>query len=421
MDTTHATHRSTDRRTRGFGHGAGFWVAATTFFVVMAYSTAPTPLWGLLQHRDGFSTFAITVAFAAYAVGVVISLFLVGHLGDSVGRRPLVLGGIAVEVVSAVVFLAWPALSGLVVARVLSGLGVGMLTATITAHIMELHLRHRPGSPPTRGQIVSGAANLGGFGAGALVSGALATWAPAPTVTPFAVFLVLMVLAFVAVALVPETASPQQVRAPYRPQRIRVPARARGVFLLAAGTTFAAFAVLGLFTSLVPVVVAGQLHITSPVVSGSVVFVTFTAGAVAQILLRAMPPRRKTGVGAALLTTGIALVTVVVVTSGGLPLFFVGGLVSGAGAGLLFTAALVTAGGLAAPEHRGEVLAGIFLVGYVGLTVPVVGIGVATLTVSLTTALMGFAVVVIAAALLTAVPLVVSLGRPADPDPQEER
>ncbi|PYY33671.1 MULTISPECIES: MFS transporter [unclassified Curtobacterium] len=413
MDIRNGASQPAAPRGRGFGHGAGFWIAAATFFVVMAYSTAPTPLWGLLQQRDGFSTFAITIAFAAYAVGVVISLFLVGHLGDTVGRRPLVGAGVVVELVSAVVFLVWPALSGLIVARVLSGLGVGMLTATITAHIMELHRRHRPGSTPARGQIVSGAANLGGFGAGALVSGVLAQWAPAPTVTPFAVFLVLMVLALVGITLVPETASSQEVRAPYRPQRIRVPADARGVFLLAGGITFAAFAVLGLFTSLVPVVVAGQLHITSPAASGSVVFVTFTAGAVAQILLRAIPPRRKIGIGAGLLAVGIALVTVVVVTSGGLASFFVGGIVSGAGAGLLFTAALATAGGLAAPEHRGEVLAGIFLVGYIGLTVPVVGIGVATLMVSLTTALTGFAVVIIAAALLTAVPLVVATGRRA--------
>jgi MFS family permease len=399
--------------TSGIGHGAGFWVAAAALFIAVAFSTAPTPLWGALQRRDHFSTFTITIAFAVYAVGVIISLFFIGHLGDKIGRRPLVVAGIAVEVVAAVLFLSWPALPGLIVARILSGLGVGMLTATITAHIMELHRRARPGSAPTRGQIVSGAANLGGLGAGALMSGVLAQWAPAPTVTPFAVFLGLMVLALVGVILIPETATPQSTRTPYRPQRIRVPSGTRKIFFLASGTAFAAFGVLGLFTSLVPIVVAGQLRIDSTAITGSVVFVTFAAGAVAQMLLRVMPPRRKVGMGASLLIAGIAVITMVVVGSGGLPWFFTGGIISGAGAGLLFTAALGIAGGLATAENRGEVLAGIFLASYVGLTVPVLGIGLATLAVSLTAALTGFAVIIIVIALSTSIALVTALGRPS--------
>lgn len=411
MTTTTPAHNSVRRG--GLSAGSGFWVTVVTFFIVTAYSTAPTPLWGALQHRDDFSTFAITIAFAAYAVGVVISLFLVGHLGDTIGRRPLVIGGFAIEIVSAVVFLVWPALSGLIVARVLSGLGMGMLTATITAHILELHFKARPGATPVRGQMVSGVANLGGLGAGALISGALAQWAPAPTVTPFVVFLVLMVLSLVAVALVPETANVAQVRTPYRPQRIQVPAHARTTFFLAGGIAFAAFAVLGLFTSLVPNVVAGQLHVTSTAVAGAVVFVTFAAGAVAPILFRMLSPRSKIGIGSILLVAGIALLTLVVVVSGGLALFFVGGIVSGLGAGLVFTAALAIAAGLAAPENRGEVLAGIFLASYLGLAVPVVGIGVATQSVTITAALTGFAVVIISIALLTSIPLVITLRRHA--------
>ena len=52
-----------------------------------------------------------------------------------------------------------------------------------------------------------------------------------------------------------------------------------------------------------------------------------------------------------------------------------------------------------------------FLIGYLGLTLPVVGIGVATLSVALTTALAGFAVVIIAIALATAIPLAGALRR----------
>lgn len=152
---------------------------------------------------------------------------------------------------------------------------------------------------------------------------------------------------------------------------------------------------------------------TSTAVAGAVVFVTFAAGAVAPILFRMLSPRSKIGIGSILLVAGIALLTLVVVVSGGLALFFVGGIVSGLGAGLVFTAALAIAAGLAAPENRGEVLAGIFLASYLGLAVPVVGIGVATQSVTITAALTGFAVVIISIALLTSIPLVITLRRHA--------
>src|SRR5690242_16592479 len=85
-----------------------FWVLAVIFAVAMAFSTVPTPLYAAYQRRDGFSTFMITVIFAAYSVGVIGSLFLAGHLSDWWGRRRLLLAALATEAVAAVLFLLWP-------------------------------------------------------------------------------------------------------------------------------------------------------------------------------------------------------------------------------------------------------------------------------------------------------------------------
>src|SRR4051794_41625545 len=68
-------------------HGAGLWAVVFAFVAVMAFSTVPTPLYTLYPARDGFSTFVITVIFAAYAVGVIVALFFAGHVSDWVGRR----------------------------------------------------------------------------------------------------------------------------------------------------------------------------------------------------------------------------------------------------------------------------------------------------------------------------------------------
>jgi hypothetical protein len=240
----------------------------------------------------------------------------------------------------------------------------------------------------------------------------LARWITAPLVTPFVVFLVLLVLAFIGIALVPETAQVPKVRPAYRPQRVRVPQDARGRFFLAGGVAFAAFSLLGLFTSLAPVFVAGQLNITSRATAGVVVFIMFATAALSQIAVRPLSMRAQVALGAALLVAGLGLLAVVITAEGNLGLFILGGIVSGAGAGTLFKAALAVAGSLTSAATRGEVLAGIFLFGYVGLTIPVVGIGVATLSVSLVTAFIGFAVVITALVLLTAVPLLAALRRP---------
>lgn len=160
----------------------------------------------------------------------------------------------------------------------------------------------------------------------------LAEWAGAPLVTPYVVFLVLLALAFIGIALTPETATRPEKRPVYRPQRVSVPQHARGRFFLAGGIAFSAFSVLGLFTSLAPSFVAGQLHITSRAIAGLVVFVTFTAATLSQIAVRPLTLAARIALGATLLVLGIAILAVVVETVGALGWFFLGGIVSGAGA-----------------------------------------------------------------------------------------
>ena len=83
--------------TRSRRHNAAFWIVGYTFAVTMAFSALPAPLYVLYQARDHFSTFMITVIFAAYAAGVVASLFLAGHLSDWAGRRRMVLLAVVVN------------------------------------------------------------------------------------------------------------------------------------------------------------------------------------------------------------------------------------------------------------------------------------------------------------------------------------
>src|SRR6202034_2771704 len=77
---------------------------------------------------------------------------------------------------------------------------------------------------------------------------------------------------------------------------------------------------------------------------------------------------------------------------GGLELFVIGGVISGAGAGMVFKGALVTAASTAPEGSRAEVLAGFFLGAYVGLSIPVIGLGIATTYVTAKDAMLVFVV-----------------------------
>jgi MFS family permease len=387
-----ATHGAS--RSGVLGYGAAFWAVAFAFLVTIGFGTVTTPLWELYQARDGFSTFMITVVFAVYAVGVVIALFFAGHLSDYLGRRRMILIGLAIEVASAVIFIASPSLPAIIVARVVTGVGVGLISAAFTAFVAELNGRARPNAGRTRSDVVAAAANMGGFAIGSLVSGFLAQWVSAPLRTPFIVFLVLMIIGAIGVAMSPETAKVDVPRRAYHPQRVSLPAEAKPAFWAAAGAAFVVFAVNGLFNTVAPAFVAGTMEHPSRALAGLVAFIVFGAAALLQIVTVKVPLRRLLIAGLTLAIIGLIVVTIAAWLPN-LTLFLIGGGLAGAGGGLMFKGAVTTVVSVAAPAKRGEALAGLFLSAYVGLIVPVLAVGVAVEYVQARSALLVFSAVLV--------------------------
>src|ERR1700710_1455193 len=103
MDLFPHTTQAAPRR-----HGAGLWAVVFAFMAVMAFSTVPTPLYALYEARDGFSTFMVTVIFA---------LFSAGPGSDWLGRRRALVPAVLLSALSAIVFLAWRDLPGLLLGR----------------------------------------------------------------------------------------------------------------------------------------------------------------------------------------------------------------------------------------------------------------------------------------------------------------
>jgi MFS family permease len=383
----------------------------------MGFSAVPTPLYVLYQQRDGFSDLMVTVVYAVYAVGVIGSLFLGGHLSDWIGRRHVFVPALLANAVSAAVFIVDPSLAGLIVARIISGISVGLTTATATSYLAELHTTARPSDSQRRAEAVATGSNLGGIGFGPLAAGLLAQFAPAPLVLPYAAFGIGLIVMAVLVALSPETVRRPDPRPRYRSQRVAVPAHLRSLFYAATVAGLAAFAVYGVFNSLVPSFLAGTLHERSHAIAGAVPFAAFAGGAAAQILAARMPSLVVLRRSVPMIVLGLAL-TAGAMWSSSLAMFVIGGVITGAGAGMVVKGSLAAVASTAPAGSRAEVLAGFFLGAYIGLSVPVIGLGVATQYVPARDAMLVFAAL---AALAIAGSVRAVIQRSSDPEARPGR
>ena len=348
-----------------------FWLLALVLTVTMLGTTLPTPLYVIYQGRWHFSAALVTVTFAVYAAAVIATLLLAGRASDQAGRRPVLAAALAASALSTVMFILAPDLGTLIAARIVSGLSAGLMTGTATATLTELI----PASASRRASLVATAANMAGLGLGPLIAGLFAQYAPHPTTLVFEVYLAVLAVAAFMVLLVPETVPSPRTRPALRFAGLGIPERGRAEFIAASVAGFAAFALLGLFSSLVPGFLAGQLHQGSHAVQGAVVFLLLAVGAVTQVAASRFDGRRVVPAGLSLFVAALALIVGALAQSA-MALFLAGTVVGGVAVGAIFLGSLATANRLAPPERRGHAISAFFVACYTGLIIPVVGVGV---------------------------------------------
>src|SRR5262249_44263689 len=154
--------------------------------------------------------------------------------------------------------------------------------------------------------VVAVFANLGGLGAGTLLAGLLAQWAPHPLRMPFAVDLALIGVAAAGLLFPPETV--RRGAFSLRLQPLGVPEEGVGVFVRASLAGVAAFAVSGVFSSVAPEFLGLSLNRHSPALAGLLVFVLFLMSVVGQGLVVFFPNALAAGCG--LLVVGIGVLAV---------------------------------------------------------------------------------------------------------------
>ena len=385
--------------------GLPFALLAYAFAAIMVGTTLPTPLYAVYSDQMHFAVLTTTVIYATYAGGVLFALLVFGRWSDAIGRRPVLLAGVACALISAAVFLVADSVPELLVGRVLSGLSAGIFTGTATAAVIEA----APPSWKTRAAAVATVANIGGLGTGPVLAGVLAQYAPNPLKLTYIVHIALMVLAAVAILLVPETSSRT---GKLGLQRLSVPPEVRSVFITAALAAFAGFAVTGLFTSVAPSLLTNIIGIGNHALAGVMAGSIFGASAVAQIAGTRISPQRAVALGCAILTVGMGILVVALHYSS-LAGLIIAAVVAGIGQGISFSRGLAAVAERTPAERRAEVSSTYFVVAYIAISIPVIGEGFAAQAWGLRTGGTVFAIAVGVLALVCLTAILRQESRPA--------
>lgn len=375
------------RSRRTLSRRVAFPFVGAVLAVFMMASTAPSPMYSIYQQRWDFSATVLTAVFAIYTVAILLALLLFGSLSDHIGRRPVLLAALVVEIVSVVVLAVAPGVGWLYLGRTLQGLATGAATGAVSGALLDFQPRGT-----NRGPLVNGVAAASGLAMGSALAGALVQFAPAPTMLSYLVLLVGLVLAVPGVLAMPETVETgrRSLRQALRPQRPTVPAGHRTTFALLATTMLASWTVGGMFMSLGPSVAKGMVHGDPYLVGGLTVAVLAGFGALAQLVLSGWSGRRAVRAGTPLLVVGLAVVAGSVLADDAV-VFFAGSLVLGIGWGLMFMGGFRMLSGLASPEHRAGTSAMIYVVAYVSAGGSSVALGALTTAFGLTAATVTFA------------------------------
>jgi hypothetical protein len=253
---------------------------------------------------------------------------------------------------------------------------VGLVAGTAITYLIELRVREDPNASPIRARNIGTAVNVGALGIGPLVAGCLAEWVKHPLTLPYLLFVALGAIALIGLATAPETSTP----APAASASSQAGGSSRSVRVLIPGAvaTLAAFSANGLFAGLSGLFLATTLHHPSHALSGATLFLVFTSGVAAQLATTRLRASRVLVLGTISMLIGLALlVTAVRISTPSLALFLLGGALIGAGAGAVFKGTTGLVLEATAPEHRLAMTSDLLIALFVGLSIPVIGAGVA--------------------------------------------
>jgi len=340
-------------------------LAALIVTAVFVLSNSPTPLYVDWQRELGFSSGMLTVIFAAYMVGLLLTLTVAGQLADRFGRKSVLIPGLVLALVACSLFGVASSVLVLVIARFLTGVAVGVIVSAGMAAVVDL------GGPARRRQasLAASVAMVFGAGLGPLLSGLFAQGMATPAPVIFAVEFVLLATALVIAIFLPLRRPPASQSADEAEAQLRlhlpsVPKRnqhhlAYGIAVFAPGITATSF-----MLSLGPSLLSNLLNVSSPLVAGGMACAMFLAATGVQFTVRRVPVRSILLLGSG--ATLAAMASLIIAVNAALPsILILSALLAGIGQGLGQLGGLTLIGTHVPGNHRAEANAVLNIGGYI--------------------------------------------------------
>jgi MFS family permease len=374
-----------------------FPLLAAVLFAFFFAASAPSPLFVVFQHEWGFSPALLTVAFAIYAIALLVSLLVAGSLSDHVGRRPVVLGALLLQVAAMGMFVLARGIGGLIAARIVQGVATGIASGALTAAVVEA----APASRKRLGALISSVSPLAGLAVGALLTGIAVKLAAQPVLLVFGLLVVVFAAGAVLLPFMPESGTPRAGVLASLVPRVSLPVKARADFVRGLPVLVTVWALGGLFLSLAPSLVLHVFDVDNGIVNGLTIATLSGTGAVAPTLLGRLRPPKAATIGMASITVGLVLL----LGSLGLrslAMFFVGTAIAGIGFGAAFSALVQTLAPLAQAHERAELFAAIFVASYLAFSVPAMVAGLLIAPFGLLATVRGYATLLLLLAIVGA-------------------
>lgn len=350
------------------------WVCFSMCVGVMGTALA-SPLYPLYQTAWQLQTSDITLVYAMYMAGAMLSLLTLGSLSDRHGFvRVLRWGLVIVTAGSLLSALAWNYAS-FAVARVLVGLASGMITTSASLGLTQLNNK----GDLQRATAMASLTIAFGFGLGPVLGGMVAQWLPQPLLTAYVPSVLLGVLAVVALGRIRHqvpvpTPDPAHAAHSWMPQ-ITLPAQEhRRRYLLASMCVFLAFGAFSLFASLAPSFMARMVPWHGPAVSGLALGMILFLSAGFQFLSRARSSRWCAQAGLAALAASM-LILLLNNYLGSSLLFGLCVLTVALGHGLCNIGGMSLVNRVAQAHNRSGLISSYLVIGYIGSMLPIMVLG----------------------------------------------
>src|SRR4051795_885074 len=343
----------------------GFVGASTSLVAVFAASGSPIPLYERYRRADGLSAADLSLTAVAYFAGAVFALLVLGRLSNHLGRRPVTLAALGLAAAGCLVLIDVHGTGTLVTGRVLQGLACGLASSAVAAYVVDT----APATPRWLAAAVTAGAPMIGLTLGALGSGALAEYGPAPRTLMYVLVTGLLAACAVVVLGGAETVARTPGAVPSLRPQVRIPAGARRFLPVASATFVATWALGGFYQAFGPTVAADQLGTTNTLIA-AVIFASLMApSAIGAPLAGRTSPAGAQRIGIVVFFAAVVAILFSLHAGAVVP-FIIASAVAGGAQGTTFAGSMRALLAHATAAERAGVLSAIYLISYGGAAIP---------------------------------------------------